>query len=345
MPVSDLLQFAAGVVVGTSVDLQKRNQISKTPTELHTNLVFSPDKLHILLTTQQPSFINDFKTLLTDHAPWVDKAENLAQMTFEIMSVLSEIHRFCIETPEKYITKDVIDLIDEAQDRQQLAKDIKSFLERTYSRYNWIVVAFITRHSKYSSFYNRFLNRHYLEGFTEVTKGEVSVAVAKQMKGKYDMAEQIRKDIESCFSKKTGCDKVIKSLHKCKGVDGRPLSGYYTAVHVYLSKSHDSAEAEQDEFIDTEGSSTPPYIYTGECIKKEIATGGHFRVMIRSDEDLKREDPCKDVNCGGTEKGKCVTLQNVQKAVCQCNKGYIGSTCGISLKEFMKAISKGMLKV
>ncbi|MED6235259.1 hypothetical protein ATANTOWER_021343 [Ataeniobius toweri] len=344
--------------------------------ELHTNLVFSPDKLHMLLTTQQPSFITDFKTLLTDHVRChekavedfgqlitelmimsntisvfyyslhgVNKAEEIAQMTFEMISVMSEIHMFCILNPEKYIIKDVIDLIDENQDRQKLAKDIKEFLEKTYSSYDWIVVAFITRHSKYSSFYNKFLNRHYLAGFTEVTKGEVSVAVAKQMKGNHVMAEQVIKGIHSCLSQNIDCKNVIKSLNNCAGVDGRPLPDYYTAVHAYVSNSHDSAEAEQDDFIGAEGPSTPLYIYTGECKKQNVQTGGHFRVLIRSDEDLKREDPCKNVNCGGTEKGKCVTLQNVQKAVCQCNKDYMGSTCEISLKEFMNAIRAGMPKV
>ncbi|XP_047212231.1 uncharacterized protein LOC124863904 [Girardinichthys multiradiatus] len=344
--------------------------------KLHSNLAFSPDKLHMLLTTQQPSFITDFKTLFTDHVRChekavkdfgqlitelmimsntvslfyyslhgVNKAEEIAQMTFEVISVMSEIHRFCILKPEKYIIKDVIDLIDENQDRQKLAKDIKKFLEKTYSNYDWIVVAFITRHSKYSRFYNKFLNRHYLAGFTEVTKGEVSVAVAKQMKGNHVMAEQVIKGkIQSCLSKITDCKKIIESLNKCPQINGKPLSDYYTAVHAYVSKSHDSAEVEQDEFIDA-GRSTPPYIYTGDCKKYNIQTGGHFRVLIRSDEDLKKDNPCKNVNCGGTEKGKCVTLPNVQKAVCQCNKDYMGSRCEISLKEFTNAIRVGMPKV
>ncbi|XP_017296345.1 uncharacterized protein LOC108250809 [Kryptolebias marmoratus] len=340
--------------------------------KLHTNLVFSPDKLHMLLTTQQPSFISDFKTLFTDqfrcHESSIDdftklldelmfrgntlslfyyslhgvnKADELTQRTYETFSVMTDIHRYCISNPDKYIQKDVIDLIDENQDRQQLAKDVMEFLEKTYQRYDWLVVAFITKHSKHSHWYSRFLNKHFLSGFLEVTKGEVSVAVAKQMKGNHQMVGTVQQLIKKCLGENVKCEKVIEKLTNC-GEENRPLPDYYTAVHVFRSASHDSAEAEEYEFTDEEEQSEPAYIYTGKC-KKEIKDG-HFRVLIRSDEDLKREDPCKDVNCGGAQRGECVTLENIWKAVCKCKPGYYGPKCEISSQDLKQALEKGTIK-
>ncbi|XP_008401902.1 uncharacterized protein LOC103461375 [Poecilia reticulata] len=346
---------------------------------LHQSLVFSPDKLHMLLTTKQPSFIINFRTLLTDHVRCheesivgfteliselmirsntinlfyyklhgINKAEEMSRMTFEMFSVMSEIHRFCIENPEKYIEKDVVDMIDENQNRQQLAMDIKGFLDKTYSRYDWIVVAFITRHSKYSVFYTKFLNKHYLDRFTEVSKGEVTVAVAKQTKGEYTMAEMVKGKIKKCIDVNTKCEKVIETLNSCPKIDGRTLSEFYSAVHVYVGKSHDSAdepkqdeEVEQDEFNDIGNpNALQPYIYTGECKKYKIFKGGHFRVMIRSNEDLDKKDLCENVKCGGPEKGKCVRLKNIPKVVCVCNEGYTGSQCDISRTEFQEVIKE-----
>lgn len=344
--------------------------------ELHSNLVFAPDKLHMLLTTKQPSFITGFKVLLTDHARCheesieyftalitelmfksniinffyyklheVNKEDEMAKMTFETFSVMSEIHRFCIENPEKYIVKDVFDLIDENQDRQKLAKDIKAFLAKTYNRYDWMVVAFITRHSKYKDFFNKFRNRHYLDGVTEVSKGEVTVAVAKQIAGNYTMVEKVKEAIKNCLKSGVECGNVISSLKSCLEIS--PFADHYTAVHAYIDESHDSAETSNETeipfFMDVESSSTPKYIYTGDCKKNMVLKGGHFRVMIRSDEDVNREDPCKNVNCG--KNGKCVTLKNIQKAVCECDKDYTGSKCDISLDDYKKIIREGMPKL
>uniref|UniRef100_A0A3Q2CJD2 EGF-like domain-containing protein n=1 Tax=Cyprinodon variegatus TaxID=28743 RepID=A0A3Q2CJD2_CYPVA len=341
--------------------------------ELHANLVFAPDKLHMLLTTQQPTFMTDFEALVTDHARChedriegfvqlisalmymsntvnvfyyslhgIDKAEEMARMTFEMMSFMSKVQMTCILNPEKYIEKDVIDLIDENQDRQQLAKDIKVFLDKTYSLYDWLVVAFITRNSRHTKSLTKFRNRHNLEGFTEVTKGEVSVAVAKQIKGSYNEVQTVIKDIEKCFTK-SNCEDVIKKLKECKD-----LSDKYTAVHAYRRKSHDSAESDEDEFIDGEDNSIAG-IYTAGCAKmgleakKGLFKGGHFRVMIKSDEELnKNKNLCQNVNCGESKQGKCDVLKNVQKAICLCNEGYTGSNCEISQKEFIEAIRKGI---
>ncbi|KAM4530082.1 uncharacterized protein PAE49_022744 [Odontesthes bonariensis] len=341
------------------------DQYKNTFKELHTNMASAPDKLHLLLNAQQPSFITDFGKLLADHVRCHEKSiddftvlidklmfmgniisglyystigvnrdQELIKITHETSMAMSNIHKYCILHPDEYIKKDTLDLIDENQDRSELAKDIRSSLEQKFDRYDWLVVAFITRNSQYSFWFFKKLNKHFLSGFAEVTKGEVSVAVAKQVKGTYSRAEKVKEDITKCLGKKPDCQEVIEKLKQCKDNKGAELMGMVTAVHSYISKSHDSvvdpSKKEQDsddEYIDQDKTSELPYIHKGQCNKYKIFDGGHFRVMIKSDEEMQNEDPCKDVDCGGIDRGECVPLKNVLKAVCECKMGFHGKEC------------------
>lgn len=340
-------------------------------------IALSTKQLHQVLTAQKPSFSTDFGKVISEKFKChekeikllavfingliyqgntvnlfynslikVDDINMLAEIAFDSSKVMFEIHKNCISNSVKYVKEDVTNLIKEnrkSNNRNVLAKNIRTFLEATYDRYNWITVAFITKNSKHDKI--EILNKHILSGFIEVSHGEVTVAVARQLKGKHTKADKVRKAIEKCVDKSVECQKVEEKLSNCKEtVDGINLSKVYTAVHAFISKSHDSfkalnaKEAPEEEYIGTDTPSEIPYLYTGECTKYKIFKSGQFRVLIKSDEELMGESLCQKLNCGGKGKGKCELLDNNQVPVCQCEKGLYGENCEESVEDYKKRL-------
>lgn len=344
-----------------------RQKYEKLFSNLYTSLAFAPDNLHMLLTTQKPSFIPDFSTLFNDqfrcHESSIkdlthlisklmvqgnimnlfyyslhefDTTDEVVKMIDETLAVMTNIHKYCVSNPNDYIKRDVFDQIDESLDRQQLAKQVKMFLEKTYTDYDWLVVAFITKNSKHSNVITKPFNKHKLSGFIEVKKGKVSVAVAKQVKGNHEKAKTVSEFVAKCLEK-VNCKDVIKKLVQCPGMNGGALPDEYTAVHVFRDESHDTAAEEEIINTDEEDNSQSAFIYTGKCGIIDKKKG--FRVMIKSDEELEG-DLCKNVNCGGAERGKCVKGENIPQVMCECKSGYHGPNCEISIQELKEAMNQ-----
>lgn len=111
-------------------------------------------------------------------------------------------------------------------------------LGKTDDRYDWMVVAFLTKNSHHDT--TKSLNKHILTGFTEVTKGEVSVAIARQVKGTHTKAIKVKQAIDMCLVKSVLCYKVAEKLSKCKEtVETIVVSETYTAVHAFRLNAHD----------------------------------------------------------------------------------------------------------
>ncbi len=280
-----------------------------------------------------------YKLKKTESEP---KAELLAKYAYEAASVMFEVHQQCILNSINYIIKDVEMLINKTEKRSELAKQVWSSLVKDYDRYDWMVVAFITKNSEHEMF--KVLNNHILSGFTVITKNRVSVAVARQVKGTHTKAHLIKQAIKKCIDKSVLCYKVPKTLAVCsESLEGKPVSQTYTAVHAHLSKSHDSHNAQEipdyDFNLSPEDSlaqTDTPYIYRGEC-KRFLLMTGTFVVLIKSDEEIMAEDSCSKLDCGEKEnRGSCVPVKDMFLAMCQCNKPYYGENCEESLEDYKK---------
>ncbi|KAK2894289.1 hypothetical protein Q8A73_016773 [Channa argus] len=334
--------------------------------------------LHALLMAKQPTLINDFGEMLVKHVKCHEqdlrtyteyvnklickgntmnqiyyKLKNIesparvneeAQIAYDCSSAMFKTHQYCISHSMDYIKKDVEGLIDTTKKRQELANDVRSFLDKTYERYDWMVVAFITKSSKHKII--ETLNSHILSGYTEVTKGEVSVAVARQVKGTHTKAAEVRKAIIGCVPTSTKCYQVADKLRQCsKSVGGILVSQTYTAVHAYTRKAHDShsaKEAPEEVYADPENpSAQTPYIYSGSCEKSPGVKGGKFVVMIKSDEEMMMKDPCSKLNCGENEsRGRCVRMADIFLAMCDCKFPYYGQHCELSLEDYKRDLQK-----
>ncbi|XP_074478200.1 uncharacterized protein LOC141759769 [Sebastes fasciatus] len=259
----------------------------------------------------------------------VNAAQEIASQS---ASALTASHQRCLSDSDAYIERDVFEHIDDTKKHQEIADRVREFLAKTYDRYDWMVVAFTTQHSKHDL---SLLNRHALSGFTEVQRGTVTVAVAKQVKGGHTNTAAVVQDVKKCLREGLKfCLNVVQKLMECQGtIFGKRLSQTYTAVHAFKKNNQTSTNAleapdEGDSAI-PQSSSLTPHLFTGKCGK----VLGKFTIFIKSDEELKsREDLCSKVNCG--KNGKCVVVPGTFIAMCECQYPYYGERCKMSLESY-----------
>ncbi|XP_067433862.1 uncharacterized protein [Thunnus thynnus] len=264
------------------------------------------------------------------------------EMASQSASALVQSHHRCISDSDTYIERDIFELIDDTKPHKEIAVTVSDFLKETYDKYYWIVFAFTTYYSKHGP---AFMRRHVYSGFTEVEKGSVTVAVAKQVKGiHYDKAHFVEKAIENCLSRSQICFDVADTIKKCQEkVLGKSLSQTYTAVHAF--KGHDqtapiSIEETVDEnsepltYIPYMDESTPTvsYVHKGKCGNELGNLIGNYYVFIKSDEEIMGVDPCSNVKC--QHNGECVVVSGI--AMCKCKYPFYGEKCEESLEEYKK---------
>lgn len=339
--------------------------------------------LHALLTAKGTTFINPLGNLLAEHVKCHEKdireytvfiykliykantmnefyynlkgiksearVDEEAKIAYDAASIMFQIHKKCIINSMDFIKKDVETLIDKTKTRTELAKEVWSFLVKEYDRYDWMVVAFKTKKSNRPI---KSLNSHILTGFTEVTKEGISVAVARQMKGTHTKTTSVKQTIGRCIDESVKCHKVAKKLSECtETMEGTPVTQTYTAVHAYIREAHDSYSTKEETDEEDEVSAAPedqetqtPAVYIGKCKKYLGLMKGKFVVLIKSDEEIEATDPCSKLNCGGEERGKCVKVENMFLAMCECNSPYYGEHCEESLEDYKKYL-KGEIVV
>ncbi|XP_044186110.1 uncharacterized protein LOC122966172 [Thunnus albacares] len=273
-----------------------------------------------------------------DHLDKVNEAKDLAQIYVDTASALFQIEKYCISNFTGYIHFDVKDLVKDKTDRKKVAENIRSFLEKTYESYDWMVIVFITKHSE--KLISR-RNLHTTYGFEDIPVDELTVSVAKQVKGTYTKAIQVSHDIKSCLEKnkkKVKCSEVPQTLGDCKTANGHPLLETFTAVHAFIKESHQSTSAKNVEHATKDPEAKTAYFYEGDCVRDRLKPG-RFVVLIKSDEEIENKDPCSKKKCGGATKGKCELVENTLIPVCECKGQNYGDKCEGSSQEIEKIMS------
>ncbi|XP_063326979.1 uncharacterized protein LOC134625654 [Pelmatolapia mariae] len=279
------------------------------------------------------------------------KDEEMMKNVYEAMTAMFDIQKRCIANSMTYVLQDVKPFIEKSKKRDDLAKEVWSFLQMAYDRYDWMVVAFITLKSSHKILKTE--NKHVLTGFHDVSTQRITVSVARQVKGTHSKVKKVIKAIEKCITKKVLCYKVADTLSKCgEEVAGIPVSKTYTAVHAYTRRAHQSIKAkeanpkargearakgeatnEDDVSASPENpSAQTPYIYTGECQKSPGVKHRKFVVLIKSDEEMLGKDPCAKLDCKNG--GKCVPIEDMFLAMCQCNYPYYGLHCESDINDY-----------
>lgn len=279
-----------------------------------------------------------------------DRDSIAKRMASESASALVQSYHRCISGSAPYIERDVFELIDETKKHQEIANTVKDYLDKTYDRYDWMVFAFTAFYSKGRTY---LLKRHVFSGFTEVKKGSVSVAVAKQVKGSYTNAYVVKDAIKECLSDQILCENIPNELKKCKKkVSGKMLSETYTAVHAFKINSQTATSAvdegsqclsiessNPDDIMLADGTSEAPNVLISECGK----VLGKYMVFIKSDEEINDVDPCEKIKCDNG--GKCVKVSGTSVGVCECKYPFYGKHCKKSLDKYKGGLLKESTEV
>lgn len=276
-----------------------------------------------------------------------------ADIAYNASLVMFNVHKKCIIDSLKYVEKDVMERIDSKKTRQDLCNEVWSFLNKVYDKYDWMVVAYVCKHSDHHIFES--LKSHVVAKFTKVmVKDGVCVAVARQVKGTQTKAATIAKVISKCVPKSVQCYKVEATLSKCQEnieLQGRsiPVSETYTAVHSYTSpEAHDKHGAQEAPESDDEYSVGSPdhtsYIYTGDCKRSRASTKAHHKyvVLIKSEEEIVKKDPCHGWDCGGEDRGSCIRIEGMFLALCECKRPYYGLHCDESLEDYKRELEESL---
>ncbi|KAM9718765.1 uncharacterized protein ACNS7B_019861 [Menidia menidia] len=265
-----------------------------------------------------------------------NRVEEAAKLAYDAGKAMFDTQRKCISESMTYVRKYVESLIDEKMDRKELAVKIQKYLDENYDLYSWMVVAYKTKGSAHDVLTS--LNRRVFSGFEHVSRGEVTVSVARQVKGGHEKAKAVGKVITSCLSG-VKCVDVPKKLEECQQlVDGRiKVKQTYVAVHAYKGKDNEGlsgvAEDDDDAILQPE---TSPYYVKNKC-KKISHKDGWYTVMVKSDRDL-LGDPCKGVDCGAH--GKCEVVPKSSVGVCVCDDQYYGKSCEGSMADYKENLKK-----
>ncbi|KAK7881231.1 hypothetical protein WMY93_029640 [Mugilogobius chulae] len=234
-----------------------------------------------------------------------------SKIASESALALFESHQKCVTNSHLFIKRDVLERIDDGIVHQEIADNIGKFLQKTYDRYEFMVVAFTSHNSKKHG----MVRRHRLKGFTEVERGSVTVAVAKQVKGSYSHVNKVKEAIKKCTLGLTA-DDMKKAIKDCGDqVLKTKVIETITAIHVY-SDNHNT-------FLTSDN-----HVYTGRC------GGRGFVILIKSDEEIALTDPGYTPKCDNL---KCVNgepefVPNSLIAMCRCHYSFYGRLCEKSLK-------------
>uniref|UniRef100_A0A3B5AHS0 EGF-like domain-containing protein n=1 Tax=Stegastes partitus TaxID=144197 RepID=A0A3B5AHS0_9TELE len=289
-----------------------------------------------------------YKQKRLDNPALIEKA---AETAYDAANVMFKVQRACMENSEGYVRKDIEALIDNTttKNRQDLANEVLAFLEKTYDRFDWMVVAYITKNSGHKILETR--NKHTLTDFyIYVDRKGVSVAVARQVKGKHTMFNQVSDAIRRCFPKPPVCYQVADKLSKCRQYveSNIPVSETYTVVHAYKGEPHDSFNGKIESdfvYINTRYPAKTPYIYEGNCKKSIGVRGGKFTVLVKSDEEIRNKNPCAKLYCGGNQRGRCELVKGTKMGICHCNMPYYGQHCESSLEDYKRYLQETWLQV
>uniref|UniRef100_A0A672GKA0 EGF-like domain-containing protein n=1 Tax=Salarias fasciatus TaxID=181472 RepID=A0A672GKA0_SALFA len=217
------------------------------------------------------------------------RVDEESKIAYDSALVMFQTHKKCIFDSIEYVKKDVETLINSIKHRSKLAEDVRKFLDNTYDRYDWMVVAFIAKNSKHRIL--ETLNKHVREKLGRCT---INVSI------------------------RSGVTAPITSTYSA-------VHAYIHKAH----DSHNTQDLYEEMVNPEQYSPQTPYIYRGSCEKSPGVKNGKYVVLIKSDEELESKDPCAKLNCGGSQRGQCVPVPKLFLAMCQCmlGVGMQGSLC------------------
>ncbi|XP_028456295.1 uncharacterized protein LOC114570252 [Perca flavescens] len=204
---------------------------------------------------------------------------------------------YCL-TNMPFVKEDVVRISNGLSDKKAIADKVREFLDNKYNWYNWVVMVYTDEH-----------NNHVIYNMKKIPVGKITVNVGYTQKAEEISKEQVKNNLDRCYTKKYG-----------------PSSRQWDVVKMYEDAGMKMPE--KDETLCNKSATEIPQFSLG-------YTHGLYIYYSRN------MSPCNNNSCQNG--GDCKPLWDTNKYLCECPPSYHGDTCENKIEnKNISAIEKGL---
>ncbi|XP_063339169.1 SE-cephalotoxin-like [Pelmatolapia mariae] len=208
--------------------------------------------------------------------------------------------KFCMKNYTQYMEKDMKEISNEmsSDNKTAIAYQVKTFLDKKYNWYNWVVLAFNTNQKSNFILYD----------MKEFHSAKVIVAVSPTLKAD-KLLEDIFKNLgNKCFKDKQ-CDQVPELIKQCVHTLDEPM-GNYDRLTDFVKVTHATYDDDFAQF--------PEPFHTAKC---KWSKWSSYTISMYFSRSL---SVCSQRCNNG---GKCEKLLDSNEWLCNCPDGFYGDKC------------------
>ncbi|XP_078101255.1 cephalotoxin-like protein [Sander vitreus] len=211
---------------------------------------------------------------------------------------------FCRDHHMKYVKEDVVEIRKglSADNKKAIADEVKEFLDKKYSWYNWVVLVYNTIQANYYILYN----------LTKITEDTITVAVGYTLKTEEIDETPVREAANDCFKDKS-CE-IKDKVRDCRYTWSHPYDTLGRQFHYTFTEYAKATHAAYGE----EFAVAPAPFHQHDCW-----WGSYTRKI--SIYYSRKEDVCQSETCSNN--GRCNRLLDSNEWMCDCWEGYYGERC------------------
>ncbi|XP_035770020.1 SE-cephalotoxin-like [Neolamprologus brichardi] len=239
--------------------------------------------------------------------------------------------QFCLTNYEQFMKNDVIETAKahSANNKQAIAVQVKTVLDRKYNWYSWVVVVYDTDTNTDYVFYN----------MTKIPVDSVTVAVGYTLKEDQDTkAAAVVKELDSChpelnYFHMIDCDQLAQNILNCnREVDGVSVGQFFKVMHRIQFVSEDLVEV-------------PAAMKSYRCSRSALYPSFSFpfldlndfsQICIHYSRSLAVCNPDTCLNGG-----QCKRLLDSNQHLCDCPDSYLGDRCEHKMNTTVPPIDVG----
>ncbi|XP_050924627.1 cephalotoxin-like protein [Lates calcarifer] len=213
--------------------------------------------------------------------------------------------KFCLKNYTQYLEKDVEEISKamSPDNKTAIADQVKTFLDKKYNWYNWVVLVYNTDQKSNFILYN----------MKEFHSAKVTVAVSPTLKADKLLEDHLKELGNDCFVRKQ-CDQVSELEKQC--VRFFDVSGQRLRLRItdFVKVTHVTYGDDFAQF--------PEPFHTAKC-QRGSSTWGELRHKI----SMYFSQSLSVCSQGCDNGGKCERLLDSNDWLCECPDGFYGDRC------------------
>uniref|UniRef100_A0A3P8Y7X4 EGF-like domain-containing protein n=1 Tax=Esox lucius TaxID=8010 RepID=A0A3P8Y7X4_ESOLU len=238
------------------------------------------------------------------------KVKESVTQYYNVTQALKKTYLYCIENFKTFMINDV-KVIGNSKffEMNELATEVREFLNNKYNWYDWIVVV-----------YNKDDDgSHEINFFTKIPLEKFIVAVSFSESGSHYIGNTIKEYTSDCVKNiKCSMTEVLNNLPEC----AYKFSRYGPSTFKLAINQIAAIHVSQKNY----GYSEHP-----EPLLRKNCYNGFFSVYVKSDNQIREPNLCSsNTDCGN---GQCKTILDISLTICDCNEGFYGEKCENNIQD------------